>query len=682
VRRAVSALLLVALAAAGAASAGLLGSPRVAQALSASDPSGLCQTVTAPPPATSGSAVTPGGQVTATTARAPETGATPPEARRPAGVTTASTTRVQATVSAETSSATLEATPPAAPTTGATTEGQVTTTAVATTAPASTALGTTGSAAVTSAPSAGCLGSSVSTPTKGTGPTRLVPSNVSAVAASTVVLTGHGWGHGMGMSQWGAYGYSEHGWSAAQILRHYYPGTTIGTQTSPPVRVLVSGPDVRVRLGSATPWHVVDARGTSLALAGGSFVLPASLRVAGRKLVSPLRFTPGASPVEAAGRPYRGGLLVVSDGTKLQVVNTVGMESYLEGVVGEEMPSSWPLVALEAQAVAARSYALFQLEDVVTASPFALYSDTRSQVYAGIDGESAAVRAAVRATAHEVVLYHGKVAMTEYSSSSGGQTVSAAEAVGTAVPYLLSVPDPYDTLSPFHDWGPILISAASAGSALGLDGPLVDLETVRGPSRHVETATAVGPTGRLTLSGSQIEADLGLRSTWFEVGWLSLTGPPAPVPFGAVASLGGIARGLSGVFLEAKVAGADWRPIGEVVPGPNGDFSVLETPRATTSYRLAVGAIRAAEITVSVRVSVSAALGAAGVEGTVAPFAAGESVTLERQSGEMWSAVATATTGADGRFVIEATLAPGTYRVGCRPSGALAAGYSGLLAAP
>jgi len=358
------------------------------------------------------------------------------------------------------------------------------------------------------------------------------------------------------------------------------------------------------------------------------------------------------------------------------------MGSYLDGVVGEEMPSSWPPAALEAQAVAARSYALFQLEDVVSANPFALYGDARSQVYGGIDGESPAVSAAVRATAHEVVLYDGTVAMTEYSSSSGGQTVSAAEAVGTAVPYLVSVSDPYDTLSPYHDWGPILINAAAAGSALGLEGPLVELQTVRGPSRHVESATAVGATSRLTLSGTQVEADLGLPSTWFEVGWLSLTPPPAPVRFGAAAELDGVARGLAAVSIESKVAGSDWHPLGAVVPAPDGAFSVVVSPRVTTSYRLAAGTIRAAEITVAVSASVSAVLDPGGVSGTVTPVIPGEPVTLERQRGERWAAVARATTGADGGFAIDAPLAPGTYRVGCTPDGSMAAGYSSALAEP
>ena len=139
------------------------------------------------------------------------------------------------------------------------------------------------------------------------------------------------------------------------------------------------------------------------------------------------------------------------------------------------MPSTWPNAALEAQAIAARSYALAQIRSVPAASPFDLYADSRSQVYGGINAETPAVTKAVTATRNLVVLFHGKVATTYFSASSGGETMSAAEATGTPVPYLVAVPDPYDTLSPYHDWGPVLLSAADAAKALGLHGGLDDL---------------------------------------------------------------------------------------------------------------------------------------------------------------------------------------------------------------
>ena len=134
-------------------------------------------------------------------------------------------------------------------------------------------------------------------------------------------------------------------------------------------------------------------------------------------------------------------------------MNVVGLEAYLQGVVPREMPSAWPPEALKAQAVAARSYALATRAG---RRAFDLYADVRSQVYGGVAAEEPATTTAVDATAGQVVLYDGKVATTFFFSTSGGRTASAADAwSGEPVPYLVSVADPYDDASPYHDWGPL-----------------------------------------------------------------------------------------------------------------------------------------------------------------------------------------------------------------------------------
>ena len=254
-------------------------------------------------------------------------------------------------------------------------------------------------------------------------------------------------------------------------------------------------------------------------------------------------------------------------------MNTLPLEQYVDAVVGSEVPSSWPPAALEAQAVAARSFTLASLGPATAARAFDVYSDTRSQVYGGIVSETPAANAAVSATAHQAVVYGGNVAQTLFSSSSGGETVSAAEVTGSPVPYLRSVPDPYDALSPYHDWGPVAIDAAAAAKALHLAGPLIDLTPTPGPSGHNATVTAVGPTTRTTLTGTDVRLALGLRSTWFQVGWLTLVPSPSPVVYGRQGTLDGIARGLAGVTLQAKTPrrclasgrGGRPRPVGRLL---------------------------------------------------------------------------------------------------------------------
>jgi stage II sporulation protein D len=424
------------------------------------------------------------------------------------------------------------------------------------------------------------------------------PTVAESPSASTLVISGHGWGHGVGMSQWGAYGYAEHGWDYRRILAHYYSGTRIGTDAGPTVHVLLLEGRKRLTLASDSPWKVVDAQGVRIKLLPKRIDVGPRLVVSGRALSSPLTFSPGATPLRVGNASYRGSLRVFSTGKRLQVVNALPLEAYLLGVVGSEMPWYWPAPALQAQAVAARSYTLAELESEATGRPFDLYDDTRSQVYGGVAAESPAVTAAVQATAHEVVLYGGRVATTYFSSSSGGRTVSAEEAFGKSIPYLVSVDDPYDAFSPYHDWGPVLVDARKAGRELKV-GPLLALEVARDSSGRVVSVAAVGTKGTVQLNGLGVRSALGLRSSWFTVGWLALTRPPAPLVRGKPGSLSGIARGIANVSLEEKVAGT-WQTVSSVVPGADGSFSVAIRPFATTQYRLAAPGIRTAVVRVAV----------------------------------------------------------------------------------
>jgi stage II sporulation protein D len=480
------------------------------------------------------------------------------------------------------------AVPPA--TTALTTTTTTTTTTAATTTRAVTTTAATTAPATTPTP----------TPTSTSTSTTAAPGVAESSASSALVISGHGWGHGVGMAQWGANGYARHGSDYRSILAHYYQGTTIGTHSAPPVRVLLAEGRTRVTLSSDSPWKVVDGSGTSVALPPGPLQFGADLVVGERTLTSPLTFAPGATPLLVGKAAYRGKLLVLSNGKRMQVVNSLPLDSYVLGVVGREMPSNWPAAALESQAVAARSYALAELENVVTARAFDLYSDTRSQVYGGIAAESPSVSAAVRATARQVVLYAGKVATTYFSSSSGGRTVSAAEAWGKTVPYLVSVDDPYDTLSPYHDWGPVLVDARKAARALKVPGELQALTMTPGPSGHVSQVDAVGTKGDVKLTGSNVRTALALRSSWFTVGWLALSAPAERVAYGGSALLTGIVRGVGAVTLEQKTATGTWQTLSAVSPRTDGSFAISVHPSATTQYRLAAGQVRAAVVKVPV----------------------------------------------------------------------------------
>jgi stage II sporulation protein D len=213
---------------------------------------------------------------------------------------------------------------------------------------------------------------------------------------------------------------------------------------------------------------------------------------------------------------YRGALVVTPRSAGgLYVINAVGLEGYVKGVVPNEMPSEWPADALRAQAVAARSYGL---ATGATGVPFDQFDDTRSQVYGGIGSETAATNQAVDATAGRVVKYHGKVATTYYFSTSGGRTENVEFGfVGSdPEPYLKSVEDPFEDAAPYHRWKETFTQSemeAKLGSLV--QGSLRSIEvTKRGRSPRIVSARVVGSAGTTEVSGPTLEARLGLRSTW------------------------------------------------------------------------------------------------------------------------------------------------------------------------
>src|SRR3954465_14111082 len=290
----------------------------------------------------------------------------------------------------------------------------------------------------------------------------------------TFFISGHGWGQGLGMSQYGAYGYAQHGWTYDRIVKHYYTGTTIGQAPVSRVRVLLVDSAKRVTIASKLPFQLVDGNGSKHALEAGSYAVGAAFKYTDptdsqakpRALPYPLEFRPGSTAVTLNGRGYRGSFRVLKLGlAKVRVVNVVDLDLYLRGVVPSEMPKSWALEALKAQAVAARSYALSHLH---TGGGFDVYPDTRDQVYLGIPHEAPSTTAAVNATAGQVALYKGKVASTYFFSTSGGRTASVQDLSpeAEAIPYLVSVADPYDSISPYHDWGPYRFSTAALAKKL------------------------------------------------------------------------------------------------------------------------------------------------------------------------------------------------------------------------
>jgi stage II sporulation protein D len=501
-------------------------------------------------------------------------------------------------------------------------------------------------------------------------------------AGPTFFVSGHGWGHGVGLAQYGAYGYALHGWSSDQIVLHYYPGTTLGDSPLKRVRVLLVGGHKTAGISSRSPFTVRDGAGKTHKLPAGTQQLGPGLRLKlaasmTKPLPGPLVFAPGATALAVGGHSYRGSFRVTG-GKSVRVVNTVGLEQYLWGVVPSEMPDRWPAAALAAQAVVARTYALTHLEQ---GRDFDVYPDTRSQVYGGIGAESPPARDAVDTTAGQVVLYKGEPAETFFFSSSGGRTANVQDVWGSKpLPYLVSVPDPYDTLSPYHDWGPLRYSAALLGRRLGARGTLRDVRLTAAPSGRVRSVTLIGSKGDRTLTGESVREALGLRSTWFTLGTLDLVPPPQPITYGSEVQLVGYARGLSRVTLESRPYGGEWKPLATLV-SRGGRVHATLAPKVTTDYRVSSGIFRSAAVRIAVgpSVRITPAADRTSVSGLVKPLLPGAAVRVQRQGAAGWTAVATTTVTSYGAFTASLDLTPGTYRARVLAGKGFAAGLSPAL---
>lgn len=358
-------------------------------------------------------------------------------------------------------------------------------------------------------------------------------------SAARITISGHGYGHGHGMSQYGAEGAARQGLTYRQIADFYYPGTSWGTATGR-VTVQLTGDTspsdlvVRTRSGlrlrdtgvpgrvalpdnGATQWRVVTgANGVSrVHYLKGRWRSWSTLKGRGE-------FSAAGAPITlvtpGGERAYRGWLRTAITGSGTRVtVNEVSLDGYLRGVVPLEIPALWSAAAVQAQAVAARTYAAYERAHP-RSSAYQLCDTSSCQVYGGYDAEHPAANAAIAATRRQVLTHGGDPAFTQFGSSSGGWTSAGS------VSYLPAREDPYDGWSgnPVHDW-----KLKLDDTALERAWPKVgDLTRIAVTSRdgngswggRVRSITLSGTGGRVVVSGDTFRSVLGLRSTWLTFG--------------------------------------------------------------------------------------------------------------------------------------------------------------------
>src|SRR3954470_9423086 len=461
-----------------------------------------------------------------------------------------------------------------------------------------------------------------------------------AHAASRLVIRGAGFGHGIGMSQYGAYGLSLQGVGYQAILARYYTGTQLAQVASEPeVRVLLQSGQRKVtfsgvaRLGT----QPLDPAKTYNVIRGGSGLV---IRDGAKRLFTtapPLRVDApggGALLLSGVGR-YRGALELRPSGSGINVINALGLESYVRGVVSAESPSAWPAEALKAQAVAARTYAITSRAGSIS-DGFDQYADTRSQMYKGVAAERPSTDAAVAATAGQVVTYGGQPVTTFFFSTSGGRTENIENSfVGSAPkPWLKGVDDPYDDLAPRHRWKPQTLPITQASAKLrGLvKGKLRGIKVLqRGVSPRIVRAQVVGTKGTTTVTGPQLRSRFGLFDTWAYFTTITSSGKRAP--------------------LGPETPATPTVPTPPITPA-GGVAPTTTTPPTGGTPRV----VRAAAIRTVARPTGPV------VSGRIAPAKPGARIRIERRVGHRWVLAVDAQLQADGRYAVAVPTA-GVYRV-------------------
>jgi hypothetical protein len=236
------------------------------------------------------------------------------------------------------------------------------------------------------------------------------------------------------------------------------------------------------------------------------------------------------------------------------------------------------------------------------------------------------------------------------------------------------VPDPYDDISPYHNWGPVPVTAQTISKSLKLTGPITDATTVANAAGRVGKLNLVTPLEALTVPATTLRSAIGLRSTWFTVGVMSLSAPvpSAPVAYGLPLTLFGTVRGVPGVTLEQRVSGGTWQSVGPVASGL---LKLTQRPTITTDYRLATATAAAAFVRIRVAPAIQVTtFSTTQIDGSEQPVLPGAPVQVQEQNlDSTWTTVASGTVNSDGTFSLPVTLTSGgTYRVSVGP----ATGYS------
>jgi SpoIID/LytB domain protein len=353
---------------------------------------------------------------------------------------------------------------------------------------------------------------------------------------STVTIVTSGWGHGIGMSQYGAYGAAKAGLAFGKILDFYYPGTTQAKlSASEKLDVLISkDTDHQLHFYPASGLTVKDSSGKKKVLPSGSnYKLWRVQRSGSNRVIyyknaksKWVKYSSGLSATrlwtihntktntvkiqlpDGATRTYRGEMLLRFSGGTAVTTNRVPMEDYLRSVVPSEMPASWSIEAVKAQSVAARSYAARYKKNLNGSKVYDICDSTACQAYYGTSKEHANSDKAIKATAGIILKYKDTIAYTMFSSSNGGHSAKGDYA------YLTAHADPYDD-DMLNQYRLVTLTSAAIQKKYTTIGTFKSMTFKRdgqGPwGGRITEVKITGSKASKTVTGSSFKSTFGLR---------------------------------------------------------------------------------------------------------------------------------------------------------------------------
>ena len=276
-----------------------------------------------------------------------------------------------------------------------------------------------------------------------------------------------------------------------------------------------------VKIGSSTNAIIKDASGKQLGELNPMSALAAELN--GNKITLADRVGAGELTIEPkdngyvwiGDRWYRGTTQLILQDNGITAINHVDLEDYLYSVVGAEAVSSWPIEALKAQAVAARSYALYK-RNKESNGIYDVDTTIGTQVYKGLDSECTTTHEAVNSTLGQIMTYDEEVILAAFHSSSGGYTENVEDIWSSPLPYLRAVVD-YDHQAPVFEWQQVIPVSKIQSLVAGI-GNIRGLQPAKmTPRGRVITMQVTGDRGSTTVSGKDLRKVLDLRSTLFRI---------------------------------------------------------------------------------------------------------------------------------------------------------------------